>query len=142
MDKTWIVVAESARARILEARSRVAPLTEVLELEHPESRMKGRDLITDRPGTTHDRAGEGQRAMERANPHVHEQELFARDIAEQLERGRVTGRYASLVVIASPSFLGTLRRNLDEKTGRLISRSLDKDLVDEDEATIREYLFG
>lgn len=142
MEKTWIVVAESAQARIFEATNRVAPLREVASLIHPPSRSRTHDIVTDRPGHTRDRFGHAQRAMEEANAQQHEHEIFAREIAERLEKGRTTARFGDLVLIATPSFLGTLRRCLDDQTARLMSRTIDKNLVDKDEATIRSYLFG
>lgn len=142
MEKTWIVVAESAQARIFEASNRVSPLKEVASLIHPLSRAKTHDIVTDKPGHTKDRYGSAQRTMDEANAQEHEHQLFAREIADQLEKGRSTAHYQDLVMIAAPSFLGTLRQSLDDQTRRLVSRSIDKNLVEEDEATIREYLFG
>lgn len=142
MDKTWIVVAESAQARIFEASNRVAPLKEVASLIHPISRSKTHDIVTDKPGNTRDRYGHAQRTMDESNAQRHEHEIFAREIADELEKGRSTAHYQDLVLIAAPSFLGTLRQSLGENTLKLMSRSIDKNLVEEDEETIREYLFG
>ena len=59
MEHTWIVVADSSRARILSAQNRVQPPTDIEALAHPEGRMKSQDLTTDRPGRTNDSSGVG-----------------------------------------------------------------------------------
>ena len=57
MSQAWIVVADSARARIFEADSHSGSCSEVADLTHPASRAHERDLASDRPGRAFDRSG-------------------------------------------------------------------------------------
>ena len=56
MEKIWILVADSANARILATTARTAMPTEVKRLEHPEGRLKESELVTDQPGRSRRRA--------------------------------------------------------------------------------------
>ena len=49
MSTIWVLVADSARARLLQADGPRGDLTEVQSLVHPESRMKDSQLESDRP---------------------------------------------------------------------------------------------
>jgi protein required for attachment to host cells len=67
--------------------------------------------------------------------------VFAKQITEKLEHGRVNHEFNKLILVAPPAFLGALRLALNEQTSKLITSSLDKNLVAEDEAVIRGHIF-
>src|SRR5690554_2166869 len=113
MEHTWIVVADSSRARILSTRSRVKPPIDVEELSHPEGRMKAQELSTDRPGSTNDSHGDGRHGMEAQNLHLHHQEVFAKEIAENLEKSRNDGKYSQPTMIVTMVYLVVIRQTLD-----------------------------
>lgn len=140
--KTWVVTAESSRARIFTVENRISPLHEVEDISHAEGREREQDIISDRPGRAFDSAGEGRHAMERqVDPKRHEAELFAKRIDERLELARAKGEFEQLVLIAAPEFLGILRKHLSDDTEKLVSRTIDKNLVQKTEAEIRQYVF-
>lgn len=141
MDKTWIVVADSAHARILATTQSVNTPAEIASLEHPESRMKQSELVSDKPGQTNDRMGVAQNQMEEPDYRGQEQEDFASSIIEKLEEGRQQGRFDSLVLVAAPNFLGILRNSLSKPLSKMVTQSLDKNLVTHDEESIRKHLF-
>jgi protein required for attachment to host cells len=142
MMKTWVVVAESSRARLFSVVNRVSPLSEVEDFCHVEGRAKDQDMDSDRPGRAFDSMGENRHAMDRSvDAKRHEAEMFAKRIAERLEAGRVEGRYTQLILIAAPEFLGVLRHNLNPGTAKLVSSPIDKNLVQKSETEIRHYLF-
>jgi protein required for attachment to host cells len=141
MEHTWIVVADSSRARILSTQSRVQAPTDVDALTHPEGRMKAQELNSDRPGRTYDSHGEGRHGMEPPDVHHHEQEVFAKEIAEHLEKARHAGKFAKLALVAPPAFLGVLRQKLNGQLGKLVSHTVQKNLLEQDNETIRAQLF-
>ncbi len=141
MSRTWILVADSSRARILMADNPLGPLTELEQLEHPAARSADQDLVSDRPGRTFDSFGQGRHAMEpNENPKHHEAVVFARQLGERLEQARLAGAFDKLVVVAAPAFLGLLRKQLSDETGKLISEEIDKNLVALDPTALREHL--
>jgi protein required for attachment to host cells len=129
MPLTWIVVADAARARILHLKGHKSGLEEVHDLVNPEARLKGRDLVTDRHGSTHKRMADGRPGMGDNGEVNHQVEkAFAREVAARLRELCRENGVESLVIAAAPRFLGELRRNLDRNTAGLIRQTVNKDL--------------
>jgi protein required for attachment to host cells len=129
MSTTWILVANASRARLFENTGINKGLRLVSEFEHPASRMKGVDLVSDRPGHS-PRSGNSQGARQPAiDPKQNEAEHFAKDIANTLEMGRGQNGYERLIVAAAAPFLGVLKKHLSEGVSSLMSDSVNKDLT-------------
>lgn len=142
MSTIWVVVAESSRARIFSVVNRISPLSEVEDMINAAARSHERDLTSDLPGRSFDSGGQGRHAMEsHVDPKKNEVMVFARKVGERLEAARKTGQFDELYIISSPEFLGILRQNLDDVTKKHVTRTINKNLVQKDEAQIREYLF-
>ncbi len=130
MQSTWIVVADSSRARIFRGVSDNGKLVEVESLDHPQSRAKARDLVEDGTTTTFASVGNGRSAVGADDaPQIHEHEVFARKLAEKLAHGRFENKYDKLVLMAPPQFLGTLRNVLGNQFAKLIVQTVSKDLT-------------
>jgi len=74
MAETWIVVADSARARIFEPAKQGRALNLVQEFLHPTSRAHEREIAPDHPlGRTFDIEGPGRHALSQSvSPKEHE----------------------------------------------------------------------
>jgi protein required for attachment to host cells len=130
MSCTWIVVAESSRAKVYQSENRKAPLLEVAALVHPEGRLHEGDLVSDQAGSDGGSVGQGRHVVDgRTRAREHEHISFAKEIASRLEAGRNTGAFDSLVLAAPPAFLGLLRENLSKQVMAMVSRQIDKNLV-------------
>jgi protein required for attachment to host cells len=131
VNKTWIVVADSARARIFRQDKPRGPLKEQQDLVHPASTVHSRDLTSDRQGRTFDSSHQGGRhAMEpNKDPQEVEIEVFARQLATLLDSARSRGDLDDLVLIAPPRFLGLLTGCVDDQTKKAISKRIHKNLV-------------
>ena len=141
MAKTWIVVAENSRARLFTADSPIAPLQEVRTLDHPQSRSHSQDLTSDLPGRVHDSAGQGRHAyVEDTMPKEHEGVMFAKEVADQLEKARLEHRIGKLYIIAGPEFLGRLRAELSDNLQRLVAQEITKNLTQQSADAIRSHL--
>lgn len=137
----WIVVADSAKARVLSADKPAGPLSEVAALEHPESRLRENELTSDQPGRAFDSAGQGRHAMGTAvEPKQHEVIKFAKEVADYLEAGRNAQSFGKLYVIAAPEFLGHLRGHFSSSLTNSIAGSINKNLVDQGIEEIRTHL--
>ncbi len=116
-------------------------LQEIEDLLHPAARTHARDLTSDRPGRSFDSAGQGRHAMEpETDAKRHEAEVFARQVAERIERARMEGEFDKLVLIAAPEFLGLLRKSLSPTTSGLVAKAVDKSVAGLNATAIREYL--
>jgi len=139
--RTWVVVADSSRARIFLAESPVAPLAEIKAFENPQGRMHDRDITSDLPGRSFDSMGNGRHAMEPHTDPRHELVVeFARQIAAYLDAGRNNNDYEQLALVAAPSFLGLLREQLNDQLSKLVSYELDKNLSQLDAADVRKHM--
>lgn len=144
--KNWLVVANAARARVLEEDdsndSTRHGYVHVADLVHPESRQKGVELATDRPGhvegTGH---GLGSASYQpRSDPREREHDRFAREVAQMLDKGIAAQRCAGLVLVASSPFLGHLKSHLGEQATKAIVRTLDADYTSLDERELAQRL--
>lgn len=141
MKSTWIIVAESARARIFTVSGIGGKFQEVADLSHPESRLHDRALSSDLPGRTFDSRGDGRHAMEQATgPQEQEAQAFATEITRQIDRGQREGNFDSLVLVAPPKFLGRLRSELSKSARNALIGELDKNLVETDTKTIERHV--
>jgi protein required for attachment to host cells len=135
---TWVIVSHRAGARILEHKS--AKLSLVSEIDHEAGRLKDGEINTDRPGRSYDRGNGGGNERGAAGPqrsamsteesaHEHVANMFARELADVLRQGRNDHRYARLVLVAEPRFLGMLRNALDDTTAGMVAATVGKDLA-------------
>lgn len=135
MEPTWILVADSARARLFRADLPRGPLAEHSDLVNPADRLREQDLETDAPG----RGGRYPKGGT-SSTKAHYADLFAKQIAGVLHKARAGGEFARLYVVAAPNFLGALRHVIDAPTAACIVASYAKDVVREAPEGIRKHL--
>src|SRR5688572_14415331 len=137
MANTWIVAADSSRARFLQVAGRER-LVEIDDLINPGGRMDDREMISDahprfsghggvgKPGarTT---SGPGSDRQE-TSAQEHATDLFAKRVGDYLDKARTEHRYDELVIVAPPKFLGALRKELGKEVEKLVVDELPKDL--------------
>lgn len=141
MASTWIVVADSARARIFDAGPHGRELNEVEDLSHPESRLHEGDLRTGSTGSRQQRMSTA-RSASGPTTSTHEKHTtgFARDIARYLEHARHRGNFDKLVIAAEPAVLGELRDHLDAATRACVTREIDKNWARHTARDIKAFL--
>jgi protein required for attachment to host cells len=111
--KTFVLVADGSRARLFSQTEGASKFVIVDVFEHPESRAKNLDLMSDKPGRTFASSptNYGRSAKEpRTNPKRVEAEKFAREIGHRLATHLDAHAFDDLVIAAPPKFLGLLRR--------------------------------
>lgn len=135
---TWILVADASQARLFAGRKKNEPWTLIQTLEHPESRAKNHELITDRPGRTQQSGGtpsspdtaspgKGSRSgMEVEEPKHVEQKHFAQLLADMLAKGVLERACEALMVVAPPHFLGLLRERFTDPVQKVLHSTIDK----------------
>jgi protein required for attachment to host cells len=135
----WALLADAAHARLFARTLPAGPWRELpeeaLENETPPSRALG----TERPGRVRESASTTRHAIEpRTDPHRAARLGFARHLAERLEDD--ASRFARLLLVAPPAFLGDLRAELGPAAGAKLAGSLDRDLVKLEVAAIAQHL--
>lgn len=124
----WVVLADEAKARIFGADAVLDDLVEIRDLIHPEGRMSGRELKSDRAGRFSKWGGARTAADPRTEVEVVEATRFAAEVADVLRVGRNAGEYERIILVAPPKFLGRLRAALDPNVSRVVVGAIDKDL--------------
>ncbi len=143
MDRTWIVVANAARARLCEYDPRDGSLTELAGFVHAQGRQKGSDLGTDRPG----HAEKGQASVRTSfEPHTElhakEREHFAHELAQQLDDAVAQKRCPAVALIASNPFLGALKAQLGAAATKVLVATSPTDLTHCDMAELNRRVAG
>lgn len=160
MQTTWIISANSGRARFFSESDPAEPLQEIEDMVNEAARLRDADIETDRLGPTsasgsshniganegvgfahNAKAGAPNKQYQPAQtPEQHETEKFARDISNYLLDAHRDGRFQQLVISASPQFLGALRTYLDPQIKPLIKLEVNKDYTHSSAQELREQL--
>lgn len=126
---TWILVANSSKAKLYANIGPKKGMQLLREFDHPESRMRNQDLVTDKQGQNEivgKGHGQGQYQPE-VEPKQNEARIFARSLARELGQGRATNQFARIILVAPPAFLGLLNNAMDDQTSQLVSDRFEKD---------------
>ncbi len=128
--KTWILVANSSCAKIFSIE-KVGILKEIEIFEHPESQLRNRDLVSDKPGRVFKHSGASASHAFETHMSRQRQEAshFADELANHLEKEREVGTFDKLYISASPFFLSLLRQKIRSHTAQVLIESLNKDMT-------------
>ena len=127
MSTTWILVANASQAKIYANHGPKKGLQLIKELEHPESREKAANLVTDRPGHNQGHGNGHGAYVPATDPKAHEADRFALELARELEEGRTSNAYDRLIIAASAPFLGLLNGRLSNQVKSKLAESIEKD---------------
>jgi len=126
MSKTLVMITNASAARVFSYQAH-EEFSLLKEFSHPESRLKGSELVTDRPGNSNAKGGGHGTFVPANNPKQIEAERFAHELAGWLDDERKQNRCDQLMLVADPSFLGLLNKSLNNQTAQLVFKSLNKD---------------
>ena len=137
----YVIVADSSRARFLAASKVDQPLRDAKDFIHSESRLREQDLVSDGSGSDGDSGGYGRHSMgHEKSAQEQEARIFARQLADEVEKIRQGGEARRIYLVAPPKFLGLLRTSLSKQCIPLIAGEVNKDLVDHGIDDIRAHL--
>lgn len=138
--KTWILVANASEAKLYSNEGPNTGLSVVKEFEHPQSRAKNADLVTDRAGHMQS-CGNGRGSRQpHTTPKEHEAEVFALQLARELVHGRSTNQCSRVILVAPPTMMGLINGSLDTSTANLVSERLEKDYTKSPPRQVAERL--
>ena len=135
--ETKVIVADNARARIFTSDSVIKKLQEIEGFAHPEAHLSNRELVGDASGKSVDQRGSLDPATSATD---HEAESFARLLGKHLKDLHNQQHFDQLILIASPKFLGMLRKELPGPLDQLVTKSIDKDLTTASVEQIIDYI--
>jgi protein required for attachment to host cells len=128
--RTWILIADGSRARVLESRGPGSGLVPVDDMVLSKQLPPNREIETDRPGRSLESANPTRHAIEsRSDPHRELKRKLAREVVNKLEHGLRHRRFDQLAIVAPPTALGDLRDALSKALQAKVTAELGKDLV-------------
>ena len=137
----WVVVLDSAQARIFAADTPMGSLAEMGNLVHGEGRLRNQDLISDDGGRAFDSQGSGRHGMEpKTDAKTQEQINFAVEIGKYLKQHHQNAGFRRLYLVAPPAMMGCLRDHLGKGIQSTLVGSLDKNLAQLGPEDIRSHL--
>lgn len=139
---TWIVAADSTRARIFEMTPPEKACREIQDFLNPEGRSQNREINADADGRFYGH-GDQPRAFsagQKVTPWEHKTELFSKEVGRYLDKARAQNRYDQLYVIAPPEFLGLMRQNMTREVQKLVADEIDKNLATHDVSEIERCI--
>jgi len=139
--RTWILVADSARARVVKWVGRDEPLESISGLDLHHLHQRSRDMMSERPGRVHESNTTTRHAIERRSDPVRQAEQhFASTVAQALEDRFALGEFDNLIVVSGPTMLGDLRAAFSAKLQAAIRGELGKDLTHLTNADLKHRL--
>jgi protein required for attachment to host cells len=128
--RTWVLIADGARARILEndgpGRGLIANERLVFDGDHAATHV----LVSDREGRSYSSHGPGRSAIDaRTDPHRELKRTFAHHLADAMAAELEKSAYDRLIIVAAPVTLGDLRAALSQKVVAHVVAEVAKDLT-------------
>jgi len=136
--KTWIVVADGGRARILEERRPLGPLHELTDqamAQQGSDRPPAKDSAT-----VHERTGSGRHAGHDDSPQEEAEHRFLKRLAARLDEAARAKSFDRVVLVAPPKALGLLRGALSAAVTALVEASDPHDRVAETAENLQKHL--
>lgn len=146
METSWIITADEGRARIFAESDPGKPLREIDAMVNTGARMRTMDKVSDKmspraAGASAHGSGAatpGSQYQPQQTPQEREAELFARSVADYLQRAWQAGQFHKLELFAAPRFLGLLRTALDPQLKALVTHEASKDYTSLNAHQLRE----
>ncbi|MBS0623985.1 MAG: host attachment protein [Verrucomicrobia bacterium] len=138
MRKVWVVVANQSEAKVFHSENGNT-LIELTILKHDEGHKHPQDLVSDKQGSY--RGSFGSDGLEpRTSIKEKEASIFARQLADYIEKGVNQHTFDRLYIVAKSPFVSLLRSALSSSATKLLQDDVHKDIVHATAQEIRDYL--
>ena len=141
--RTWILVADSARARAVAWVGRDEPLQQVEGFDMRFHHEYAHDMMSERPGRTHESHGATRHAIE---PHVdpvrQAEHRFAESVAQALDERLARKEFDRFVLVAGPTMLGDLRAAFSAGLHVIVHGTIDKNFTHFTNTQLKDHLLA
>jgi len=138
---TWVIAADSSRARLFSCEDPKGDLYEFETLTNPAARLTEQGFVSDKAGAAYNGSSSGTHGVDgESGAKHHEIDVFAKSISDRLYKARTEKSYHKLYIIAAPSLLGMLRDHLHSEVASTVVEEIDKNLAVHTPADIRQHL--
>ena len=91
--------------------------------------MSDAEMKTDAPGSIHQSAGYGRSAYEEVDFHQLEEDRWAKNAADEVNKRALAHDFEALAIIAPPKTLGELRKALHKEAARRVVCEIPKEMT-------------
>jgi len=127
---TWILIANGARARILEHKALGAGIKAIKGMEFFDEKLSTSDIMADKSGRAFASVGNSRSAIElKTDPVAKREAEFALILAQTLNKKYQSKAFNRLIIFAAPNALGDLRQSLNNDVSNNIIAEITKDLT-------------
>jgi protein required for attachment to host cells len=128
--RTWIAVADGARAKVYEQIGVGPALTSVESMSMEEYHAPSRELGRDKPARAQESASATRHGID-AGRNLHEaaEQDFVKQFAGKLVTAWNAGSFDRLVLVAAPRSLGYLRSTLPPVMRKVVKSEIAKDMT-------------
>jgi protein required for attachment to host cells len=139
--RTWVLIADGARARILENNGPGRGLHAVDGFEFTSDHSATHDLVSDQQGRSFSSHGPGRSAIaSHSDPHRELKTKFAHRLAGVLLQALSQKSFDHLVIVAAPVTLGDLRAAISASVRTTIIGEVPQDLTKLPNNEVGEHL--
>lgn len=141
--KTWVRIADGARARVLQNDGPGHGLRAVEGLVFHGDHSATHALVSDREGRSYSSHGAGRSAIDsHSDPHRELKKKFAHRLADMLARGLEQHTYDRLIIVAPPGALGDLRAAISGHVRAKVVGEVAHDLTKTPNGEVADHLKG
>ena len=101
---------------------------------------KTSEIGTDGPGTNAQSGGFGRPAFEQTDFHQQDEDRWAKDAADELNRRVLAHDFESLAIVAPPKLLGEVRKHLHKEVERRVVCTINKEMTGRTTADIEALI--
>ncbi len=140
-NRTWIVVADGAKARILLYKPHQKGVQQLPDGEFHDPHLATHDLVTDRAPRVQESVGSARHAIEpRIDPHKQLENQFLATLAGHLESAAQRGEFEHLVVVAPATALGELRKDFGPALQKLVFAEIVHDYAHQSNDYVYQHI--
>lgn len=137
---SWILIANSSTAGIYSSPHAKLiqgkpTLVLIKHIEHPDSRKKCKQTESDKLGSY-----KNGTFVESSDPKHHQATVFAKELAQELNRGRIRHLYDDLVIAAPSEFHGRLNQAMNGHMKKVPRVDIQKDYTHDDPQQLVKHL--
>ena len=128
--RTLLLVADGVHGRLFKVDRKAKKLVEIDDFINPEGRMHEKDFVSDTPGRTFDRQGEGRHVIEKSKKKKEQsKEQFANELATYLSEKCNTEKINRLIVVAPSKILGYINNKFSKLSCNCNTTNIAKDIT-------------
>jgi len=140
--RTWVLIADAGRARVLEGRGPGHGLKPISNLTFDNPRPEHEPGGSDR-GRSFESASPTRHAIEpTSDPDRLSMARFAAELVERLEEQRTAKAFDRLVLVAPAKMMGELRQAVGDALGRMVDGEVIADLTRVPDHEVAAHLDG